>query len=170
MANATKICMACYEELPITDFHKNCATHDNLHTACKACRCSYAAFATDREYKRVKARQRYVMTRCQEKAKRVAIHVLQRIEASYSQIDNCPKRPATAILADYVPAETVTAISLMLQSHLGPDVYWTGFGERWRIVCRKRPRITIWARQNNLACFVRELMQPDNLLFEDLTA
>lgn len=117
----------------------------------------------------MKAKQRYVMTRCQEKAKRVAIHVLERIEGLHSHSDTRPKRSAAAILADYVPDETVTAISLMLQAHLGPDVYWTGFGDRWRISCRRTPRITTWALKDNLTCFVRQMLQPDNLIFEDLT-
>lgn len=167
-----KVCTTCSATKSASEFHKNCATRDNLHTTCKACRCMYASYTTDLEYKRVRARQRYAFTRCHEKAKRIALRLLGAMEAAMGgeqqQHSEHQKQPARDVLEEYVPAETVAAIARMLEAHLGPNTYWSGFGQKWTIICLQRPAVTTWAHKENLASFVRQLLAPDNLHFESL--
>lgn len=156
----------------MSEFHKNCATNDNLHTTCKACRCMYASSTTDLEFKKVRARQRYAFTRCHEKAKRIALRLLGAMEESMGgqqqQQSEHQKQPARDVLEEYVPAEAVTAIARMLEAHLGSDTYWSGFGQRWTIICLQRPPILPGPTKENLASFVHQLLAPENMWSESL--
>lgn len=168
-----KACTNCFQQKSTSEFHKNCATRDNLHTTCKSCRCLYASYTTDLEYKRVRARQRYAFTRCHEKAKRIALRLLAAVEGfmeggEQQQQSEHQKQPARDVLEDYVPAETVTAIARMLEAHLGPNAYWSGFGQKWTITCLQQPPITAWAHKGNLVKFVHQLLAPENLQFKTL--
>lgn len=174
MSAAIKQCSTCYCSKPLTDFHKNCATRDKLHTSCKSCRCSYVALTADNDYRRVKARQHYMFSRCHDKAKRVALRLLKDIEAHMAGpeadlILDAPSQPLKEILLEFVPNESVSAIAQMLQAHLGADAYWTGFGIRWTIACIHTPPISAWAYKDNLAAYIRRLIAPQNLQFKPMS-
>lgn len=164
----TKHCNKCEETLSVTQFHQNCATRDGRHTTCKACRCLHVALATDNSYKAQQARQRYALMRCQEKAKRVALHMLEELESRMTARRWATHRHLshTSLLMEFFPSESITAISHLLQSHLGANLYWTGYGKSWRIIPIQQPSISLWSRDGALQQYVKSMFAPTNMRFE----
>ena len=166
---AQKQCSKCRQVKPLTDFHRNCATVDKRHTSCKSCRCLQAAAATDLGYKRELAKRQYAMKRCQFKAKRVLLHVLQDVEWNLLMQQpktNEPCRPAKWLVETFVPDAAVAHVANLLQSHLGPDAYWTGYGTAWSLGLKETPLHRIWAEGDGLVETVREMLQPKNIEFQ----
>ncbi len=164
------MCGTCALTLPATDFHKNCATRDGRHTVCKACRCLHTMMHTDTTYKRAKARQHYAFMRCQTKAKRIAVRLVIDLETALTGAERPalhPVLPAAVILKRYVPTESLTAISNLLQAHLGCDMYWSGYNARWRVCCKsvRPPTVRDMADKEG---FVRGLLRPTNIIFQAL--
>ncbi|KAK9816113.1 hypothetical protein WJX74_004442 [Apatococcus lobatus] len=101
--------------------------------------CLHTALHTDASYKRYRARQHYAFMRCQTKAKRIAVRLVMDLETDLTGAERPPQHPLVAssvILKRYVPNESLTAISNMLQAHLGSDMYWSGYNSRWRLMCK----------------------------------
>ncbi len=172
MEPETKSCSKCDMELPLSAFHRNCSTRDKRHTACKACRCSYAALTTDLQQKNARARQTYELARCHIKAKRIALMLLSDVERCIADTPCCavhaiPSSTAQQLLRAYVSSETLTCIANMLSAHLGQDAYWTGFNIRWRLQCKDflPPSLRDMADREG---YIRHLLRPSNIVFQSI--
>ena len=165
-----KTCGNCAHTLPVTEFHKNCATRDGRHTVCKTCRCLHTMMHTDATYKRARARQHYAFMRCQTKAKRIAVRLVMDLETFVTGAERPhahPLIPSAAILKRYVPTESLTAISNLLQAHLGSDMYWSGYNARWRLMCKSVRPLSTKDLQDKEG-YVRSLLHPTNIIFQAL--
>ncbi|KAK9827184.1 hypothetical protein WJX74_009427 [Apatococcus lobatus] len=125
---------------------------------------------TDFSYKREQARASYEMKRSWLKARRIAIRVLVDLEQRVTGFE-CPAVHAgtvdPSILHTYLPDETTTHLAGLLSSHMGPHVYWSGFGTRWWIGCRDVPPAALRDMRDRVG-WVRGLLRPDNIVFRRL--
>ena len=162
-----KTCNKCGETLPVTAFHRNGSTRDGRHTACKQCRCSYAAIMTDHEAKRQQARRTYGYQKSFIKAQRVLMKMLHGWEEEVDPtLDKTrASRPLNAVVGWAIPEGTVERVAQLLDVHLGPDAYWSGYGRRWRLRCERVPKQSLKSLADPVL-YVRELLQPDNIAFE----
>lgn len=168
----TKECSKCGARLPLDRFHRNCATRDGRHTACRECRCSYSALVTDLSYKSERARACYEMQRSRLKAKRVAMRVLLDLERRVAGRDACSHAQHIGsvdpgVLNVYLPDETLTHVANLMSSHLGPHVYWAGYGGRWVVVCKEVSPVALRDMRDR-AAYVRALLRPENVVFRRL--
>lgn len=172
MDPGTKECSKCRARLPLDRFHRNCATRDGRHTACRECRCSYSAMVTDLSYKSERARACYEMQRSRLKAKRVALRMLLDVEQRVAGWGSCSYAQHIGmvdpgVLNVYLPDETLTHVANLLSSHLGPHVYWAGYGGRWTVACEEVPPVALRDARDRTA-YVRALLRPDNVVFRRL--